>query len=159
MCARILRQAACVAVLVASLAACGSERTGTAFCRQVAREIPGIAQPITTKTEAREIVKRYERLLDVSPVTIEKDVRTVVDLLRQAVKVDTNDKDAVQQLADATYAANQAALNVRDWVKSTCAVDISTGVTIAPPRTVAPTTLPPVTTAPAGTAPQTTAAP
>jgi hypothetical protein len=58
--------------------------------------------------------------------------------------VNPSDKEALQEIADATYAANQSALNVRDWVKSTCAVDISTGLNIDPPRlpttTVATTT-------------------
>jgi len=150
MCARRILLAG-AALSTAVLASCGAERTGTAFCRQLAEEIPAIARPVTTKTEAREIVDRYERLLGVAPLTIEKDLRTVTDLLRLAARVDTKDKAEVQQLADASYAAEQAALNVRDWVKSTCAVDISTGSTIVPPRTVPPTTAPPATTAPAAT--------
>ena len=142
MCAR---RSLLVAAMLASavLASCGTERTGTAFCRQLAKEIPAIADTITTKTQANEIVSSYERLLEVSPLTIEKDVRTVTELLRMAAKVDTKDKDQVQELADASYAAKQAALNVREWAKSTCAVDISTGSTIVPPRTVPPTTVVP----------------
>ena len=156
MCARLPRFAAAAVsavVLVAALSACGGERTGTAFCSRVAREIPAIGAPITSKTEANAMVSRYERLLEVSPLAIEKDMRAVVDLLRRAARVDTEDKDAMQALADAAYAANQAALNVRDWVKSTCAVDISTGLQIEPPRTAPPTTVPVTTLAPAGTVP------
>ena len=151
MCAR--RVLVVIAAAVPFLASCSSERTGTAFCRQLAKEIPAIAQPATTKTEARAIVDRYQRLLDVAPLAIEKDLRTVTDLLRLAEKTDTKDKDEVQKLADASYASKQAALNVREWAKSTCAVDISTGSTIEPPRTVPPTTLPPVTTTAAGSPP------
>ena len=138
-----------------ALASCGNERTGTAFCRQLAREIPAIAEPIETKTQARAIVDRYERLLKVAPLTIEKDLRTLTDLLRLASRIDTQDTEDVQKLAEASYAAKQASLNVREWVKSTCAVDISTGSTIEPPRTVPPSTIPPSTTA----APATTGAP
>ena len=72
-------------------------------------------------------------------------MQTLVDLLRLAASVDTTDETEMQKLADASYAANQAALNVRDWTKSTCAVDISTGLQIDPPRTVPPTTVPPDT--------------
>lgn len=156
MCARLPRFAAAAVSVVLfgfALSACGSERTGTAFCNRVAGEIPGIGAPVTSKTEANAMVSRYERLLEVSPLTIEKDMSTVVDLLRMAATVDTQDKDAMQALADAAYAANQAALNVRDWVKSTCAVDISTGLQIDPPRTAPPTTVPPSTVAPADTVP------
>ena len=156
MCARrvLVVIAAAAATLLVS---CGSEHTGTAFCRQLARETPEIAQPVTTKTEARAIVDRYRRLLDVAPLTIEKDLRTVTDLLRLAARIDTENKADVQKLADASYAAKQAALNVREWVKSTCAVDISTGSTIEPPRTVPPTTVPPSTTAAPPVPPSTTA--
>jgi hypothetical protein len=125
---------------VVLLASCGNERTGSAFCARLGKETPAIGQPITTKNEATDMVSRYERLLEVSPLTIEKDMRTVVEVLRLASRVDTNDAAAVQELADASYAAHQAALNVRDWVKSTCAIDISTGMSIAPPRTAPPTT-------------------
>lgn len=142
-----------VALVALFLVSCGKERTGTAFCRQLGREIPAIAQPITTKTESQEIVHRYERLLEVAPLAIENDLRTVTDLLRKASKVDTKDSKSVQDLADASYAAKQSALNVREWAKSTCAVDISTGSTIVPPRTAPPTTAPPATTTVATAAP------
>lgn len=155
MCARLPRfaAAAVTAVVLSAVSACGGERTGTAFCSRVAREIPAIGAPITSKSEANAMVSRYERLLEVSPLAIEKDMTTVVDLLRTAAQVDTEDKDEMQALADAAYAANQAALNVRDWVKSTCAVDISTGLQIEPPRTAPPTTVPATTVAPVETVP------
>ena len=94
------------------------------------------------------MVHRYERLLDVAPLSIEKDFRVLTDVLRQAQKLDAKDPVAVQKLADDTYRSNQAALNVKDWVINTCAVDITTGQTVAPPRTVPPstTTTVPVTT-------------
>ena len=100
------------------------------------------------------MVDRYQRLLDRAPLTIEKDLAVMTDLLRQASKLNVNNKDDVQALADATYAANQSALHVRDWVKSTCAVDISSGLNIEPPRvaTTTTTTVAPATTpAPAAT--------
>jgi hypothetical protein len=131
-----------VVLAVSTLAvSCGSpERTGTAFCRQLSKEIPGIGMPITTKTEAGAMVDRYEQLLGVAPLSIEKDLRTLTEVLRRAEKLDAADPAAVQELADDTYKSNQAALNVRDWVISTCAVDITTGQTVAPPRTVPPPT-------------------
>ena len=102
------------------------------------------------------MVDRYERLLERSPLTIEKDMAVITDLLQQAAKLNTNNPEEVQALADATYAANQSALQVRDWVKSTCAVDISSGLNIEPPRvatTTIPTTAAPAATIPAPTVP------
>ena len=99
------------------------------------------------------MVDRYERLLERAPLTIEKDMAVITDLLQQAAKLNTNNPQEVQAVADASYAANQSALQVRDWVKSTCAVDISSGLNIEPPR-VATTTIP--TTVPPSTVPVTT---
>jgi hypothetical protein len=87
------------------------------------------------------MVKRYQRLLKRAPLTIEGDLAVLTDLLVSASKVNPAKEDQVQKLADATYAANQSALHVREWIKSTCAVDISTGLTIAPPRVATTTTV------------------
>jgi hypothetical protein len=133
----------CIVLLVA----CGgSQRTGTAFCAQLGKEIPAIAQRPQSTDEITAMVDRYERLLEKSPLTIEKDFAVLTDLLRMAEKVNAGDPEEVQDLADATYAANQSALNVRDWVKSTCAVDISTGLNIEPPRQAPTTTITGTTT-------------
>jgi hypothetical protein len=109
-----------------------------------------------TPKEVSAMVERYERLLNRAPLTIEKDMAVMTDLLQQAAKLNTNNPEEVQAVADASYAANQSALQVRDWVKSTCAVDISSGLNIEPPR-VATTTIP--TTVPPSTIPATTVAP
>ncbi|MCE2817146.1 MAG: hypothetical protein F2612_01520 [Actinobacteria bacterium] len=152
MCTRRLTTWATVVALTLGLTACGgASRTGTSFCRQLAQELPAIAQRMQTSKEVNAMVDRYERLLERSPLTIEKDMAVITDLLQQAAKLNTNNPEEVQALADATYAANQSALQVRDWVKSTCAVDISSGLNIEPPR-VATTTIP-TTTAPATTVP------
>ena len=140
MCARRTTTTAIVVVFLLALSGCASpERTGTSFCRQLARELPAIGQPIATTDEVTAMVGRYERLLERAPLSIEGDLAVLTELVSQASKVNATDTIAVQKLADATYAANQSSLRVRDWIKSTCAVDISTGLNIEPPR-VAPTT-------------------
>lgn len=140
MCARRTTTTAIVVVFLLALSGCASpERTGTSFCRQLARELPAIGQPIATTDEVTAMVGRYERLLERAPLSIEGDLAVLTELVSQASKVNATDTIAVQELADATYAANQSSLRVRDWIKSTCAVDISTGLNIEPPR-VAPTT-------------------
>jgi len=154
MCTRRLTTWATVVALTLGLSACGGpSRTGTSFCRQLAEELPEIAQRMQTPKEVSAMVERYERLLKRAPLTIEKDMAVMTDLLQQAAKLNTNNPEEVQAVADASYAANQSALQVRDWVKSTCAVDISSGLNIEPPR-VATTTIP--TTVPPSTVPATT---
>jgi hypothetical protein len=145
MCARRTTTTAIVVVFLLALSGCASpERTGTSFCRQLARELPAIGQPIATTDEVTAMVGRYERLLERAPLSIEGDLAVLTELLFQASKVNTTDTIAVQKLADATYAANQSSLRVRDWIKSTCAVDISTGLNIEPPRVASTTTVVPV---------------
>lgn len=164
MCTRRRLGLAFTVAAVATLTACASpERTGSAFCAQLGKELPAIASPMATTKDVTAMIDRYERLLARAPLTIEKDLQTLTDVLKQAESLNANDKTQVQALADATYRANQASLTVRDWVKSTCAVDISTGSTIEPMRqptttTIPTTTLAPETTpAPATTSPETTA--
>ena len=145
MCAKRPAGMAMAIGFVFMLAGCASPaRTGSSFCAQLGRELPAIGQPMVTGTDVTAMVRRYERLLTRAPLSIEGDLAILTGLLQDASHVNPTDKEAVQKMADATYAANQSALNVRDWVKSTCAVDISTGLTIAPPRlpttTVAATT-------------------
>ena len=135
---------ATVVVFFLALSGCASpERTGTSFCRQLARELPAIGLPIATTDDVTAMVDRYQRLLERAPLSIEGDLAVLAELLSQASKVNTADTVAVQRLADATYAANQSSLRVRDWIKSTCAVDISTGLNIEPPRMASTTTVAP----------------
>jgi len=145
MCAKKQAVMAMAIGFVFALSGCASPaRTGSSFCAQLGQEVPAIGQPMVTSADVTAMVHRYERLLKRAPLSIEGDFAILTGLLQDASHVNSLDKTALQKMADATYAANQSALNVRDWVKSTCAVDISTGLTIAPPRlpttTVAATT-------------------
>lgn len=152
MCARQFLKQAPLVLLIGVLMSCGSpQRTGTNFCRQLANEIPEIGQAMSTQQEVSAMVDRYERLLKVAPLTIEKDLAVLTELIRQAEKSNPNNPEDLQQLADASYAANQSSLAVRDWIKSTCAVDITTGENIEPPRVAPTTTVPPTTTSPVAT--------
>lgn len=147
MCARRFLKLAPLIVLIGVVSACGApQRTGTNFCRQLANEIPEIGQAMSTPQEVSAMVDRYERLLRVAPLAIEKDLAVLTELIRLAEQSNPNDPDDLQSLADASYAANQSSLTVRDWVKSTCAVDITTGENIEPPRVAPTTTLAPSTT-------------
>lgn len=107
---------------------------------------------MATTRDIEAMIGRWDRLLERAPLTVEGDIAAVTALLRKAAAVDPSKPDQVQDLADASYEANQSAEAVRDWVLDTCAVDIATGLTVAPPRTAPPTTVAPATTlAPATT--------
>lgn len=137
---------------IPALASCTStQRTGTNFCRRLAESLPAIGEPMATQGDIIEQVTRYERLLEVAPLSIEEDLTVLTELIRRASQVDTGDPDQLQDLADAAYAANRSADAVASWTISTCAVDISTGMRVDPPRqppAATTTTAPPGSTAP-----------
>lgn len=153
------------------LASCTStHRTGTNFCRRLAESLPAIGEPMATQGDILEQVTRYERLLEVAPLSIEDDLAVLTELIRRASEVDTGDPDEMQALSDAAYAANRSADAVAAWTISTCAVDISTGMRVDPPRRPMPTatsvapeppqpTSPPENEPPDPAAPATTATP
>jgi hypothetical protein len=126
------------------LGACSNNtRTGSTFCQRLQEELPGISQPIESQTDVRTMVSRYKRLLNVAPLSIEEDFRVFVALIDLAASSNPNDPDSLQEVADAAYAANTSALRVAAWVYDTCAVDLPTGMNVAPPRTPPPPTVPP----------------
>ncbi len=129
-----------------TLGACGPSRTGTNFCRVLQEEIPAIGAPIATPAEVRAMVSRYQKLLDVAPLAIEADLKVLTNLLEKSAQVDTSDLESIQEVADLAYAANKSALAVAAWTKDTCAVDISLGANIEPPRIAPATSIAPTTT-------------
>lgn len=138
---RIFRSTACVVVASMSIAACGSTpRSATNFCRQLEQELPEIAELPTTPAAIDDMVKRYERLLDVAPLAIESDLRKVTDLFRAAAEMDAADPASVQAVVNQAYSTEQSAKNVSGWVLDTCAVNISTGLPVTPPETTPPAT-------------------
>lgn len=136
------------------LSACTStQRTGTNFCRRLAESLPAIGEPMATQGEIIEQLTRYERLLEVAPLSIEEDLAVLTDLIRRASTVDAADPDELQALADAAYAANRSADAVAAWTISTCAVDISTGMRVDPPRQPPATTTTTIAVPPESAAP------
>lgn len=115
---------------------------------------------IATQAEVLAMVNRYQKLLDAAPLAIESDLAVLTNLLKKSAQVDASDPKSIQEVADLAYAANKSALAVSAWTKDTCAVDISLGVNIDPPRVAPPTTIAPSTTLPTTTsAVQTTTVP
>ena len=78
---RVVSASACVAII----SACSSPaRTATNFCRQLANELPEIADLPATDEQISDAVKRYERLLEVAPLEIEREFESLTALMRAA---------------------------------------------------------------------------
>jgi hypothetical protein len=127
---RVVSASACVAII----SACSSPaRTATNFCRQLANELPEIADLPATDEQISDAVKRYERLLDVAPLEIEREFESLTALMRAARDVDAADTESVQALVELTYSSEKDALASSAWVLATCGVDLSLGISPSAP--------------------------
>jgi hypothetical protein len=127
---RVMSASACVAII----SACSSPaRTATNFCRQLADELPEIADLPATDEQISDAVQRYERLLEVAPLEIEKEFDSLTALMRAARDVDAADTESVQALVELTYSSEKDALASSAWVLATCGVDLSLGISPSAP--------------------------
>jgi len=127
------RVAATVFTLAVLTNACAeTTRTATNFCRQLALEVPAITQPTATPAEVSQMLDRYKRLAKVAPLAIEEDWKSLTELLTVASRVNPNDAESVQTVIDMSYSTQKAADASAKWIRETCGVDISTGLSVGP---------------------------
>lgn len=120
-------------IALISITACSeTPRTGTNFCRQLAKEMPGIAVMPATVEEVNAAVGHFTRLQKVAPLDVQEDWDALTELMIAASKVKVEDAESVQQVADLAYASEANSKSASDWVKATCGVDISLGVQVTP---------------------------
>lgn len=118
--------------LVTVTACAETPRTGTNFCRQLAKEMPGISVMPATVEEVNAAVGHFTRLQKVAPLEVQQDWDALTELMIAASKVKADDAESVQQVADLAYATEANANSASEWVKATCGVDISLGVQVTP---------------------------
>ena len=118
--------------LFAVTACAETPRTGTNFCRQLAKEMPGISVMPATVEEVNAAVGHFTRLQKVAPLEVQQDWNALTELMIAASKVKADDAESVQQVADLAYATEANANSASEWVKATCGVDISLGVQVTP---------------------------
>ncbi|MEY2885754.1 MAG: hypothetical protein RJB40_609 [Actinomycetota bacterium] len=118
--------------LVTVTACAETPRTGTNFCRQLAKEMPGISVMPATVEEVNAAVGHFTRLQKVAPLEVQQDWDALTELMIAASKVKADDAESVQKVADLAYATEANANAASEWVKATCGVDISLGVQVTP---------------------------
>ena len=118
--------------LIAITACSETARTGTNFCRQLAKEMPGIAVMPATVEEVNAAVGHFTRLQKVAPLDVQQDWDVLTELMIAASQVKAEDAESVQQVADLAYASEANSKSASDLVKATCGVDISLGVQVTP---------------------------
>ena len=116
--------------LIGLLGCASPERTATNFCRQLALEMPGIAEPPATPEMIKSTVKHYKNLQKVAPLQVEADWDALTLLMEKASKIKASDPASVQEVVDLSYASEKSAAAASTWVLATCGVDISTGLSV-----------------------------
>ena len=129
-----------VLILIGLLGCASPERSATNFCRQLALEMPGIAEQPATPEMIKSTVKHYKNLQKVAPLQVEADWDALTLLMEKASKIKASDPASVQEVVDLSYASEKSAATASTWVLATCGVDISTGLSVvqAPATTDVP---------------------
>ena len=73
--------------LIGLLGCASPERTATNFCRQLALEMPGIAEQPATPEMIKSTVKHYKNLQKVAPLQVEADWDALTLLMEKASKI------------------------------------------------------------------------
>lgn len=141
-------------ILIGLLGCASPERTATNFCRQLALEMPGIAEQPATPAMIKSTVKHFKNLQKVAPLQVEANWDALTLLMEKASKIKASDPASVQEVVDLSYASEKSAIAASTWVLATCGVDISTGLSVvqAPVTEVATTDVLPTDTAITNTA-------
>ena len=131
-------------ILIGLLGCASPERTATNFCRQLALEMPGIAEQPATPEMIKSTVEHYKNLQKVAPLQVEADWDALTLLMEKASQIKASDPASVQEVVDLSYASEKSAAAASAWVLATCGVDISTGLPVvqAPALEVATTDVP-----------------
>ena len=119
-----------VLILIGLLGCAAPERTATNFCRQLALEMPGIAEQPATPALIKSTVEHYKNLQKVAPLQVEADWDALTLLMEKASKIEASDPASVQEVVDLSYASEKSAAAASAWVLATCGVDISTGLSV-----------------------------
>lgn len=123
-CRRSTISAICIVVALATSCG-GTDRTATNFCRQLAKEMPGIAVVPATQSDADVLVSRYRRLGEVAPSAVANDWKMLTSMLEDATNLNTANSEDVEAFTKEALQANKAAARALQWVKDTCGVDVS----------------------------------
>ena len=99
-CVHGLTKAAAPILLIALTACAETPRTATNFCRVLADRIDEMTEPPTDNASVNRLIDHYSRLAEVAPIEVEDSIVTLRDLFIAASKVNVNDPESVQAVAD-----------------------------------------------------------
>lgn len=142
------RRLALAVVACATLAACGGdsvESDAERFCGEaVAQREMIVAPPLGGEAELEATLEFYRLMGRLAPVAIAEEWNDLVIALETASTVVPGDPDSEQRVAVQAYATEPSAVQVMEWLRANCGVDIPIttiaphGVDPAPVTTLAP---------------------
>lgn len=99
--------------LIGLLGCASPERTATNFCRQLALEMPGIAEQPATPEMIKSTVEHYKNLQKVAPLQVEADWDALTLLMEKASKIKASDPASVQEVVDLSYASEKCCSGIQ----------------------------------------------
>lgn len=109
------------AVALLGLSGCSDpDRSTERFCGELATALPTLTGTVSTQADIDRLLATYDRLDEISPLSVERDWSALTDLVRTAATVAPDDPASVQAVADAAYSTERSARAVAQWVETTC---------------------------------------
>lgn len=110
-----------VALCVGITTSCSDpDRTAGRFCSELQEQLPAITVSPATSSDIDDLVGRFKKLNELTPLAIEEQWQVLTDLVEQASDVIPSDPASRQSIADAAYKAERPTREVTFWVESTC---------------------------------------
>ena len=124
---RVVRLLAVVAATLTFVSACGedNERGESAYCGQIANHLSDLNSPlIENSLDIGRVLAAWRAVANAAPVAIEPEWNTMVDAMETAITVDTEDPEALQEVADTARASEPAAKRVVSYTQERCGITI-----------------------------------
>lgn len=103
------------------------------FCEAVAADPAAIVSPpLNDGDDVATALDHFRTLGDLAPVAITTQWATLVDSLETATTVVPSDPESLQRTMAVAYAAERSAVEIADWLRANCGIDIGPVTTIAP---------------------------
>ena len=103
------------------------------FCDAVAADPTAIVSPpMNDGDDVAATLDHFRTLGDLAPAAITSQWATLLDSLETATTVVPSDPESVQRTMAVAYAAERSAVEIAEWLRVNCGIDIGPVTTIAP---------------------------
>lgn len=130
---KIIASALTVGLVLSSCGSSDPTPNAAQFCAEVADNRAAIVAPtVTSDLDIDAIVALHQRLGALAPLAISVEWSALTEAVETAATVVPNDGASVQRAVDAAYRSESAAVDVAEWVRASCGVDLGPVTTLVP---------------------------